>query len=80
MKKIDNDLYEVTGGMTLHGVTREVTIKVERTGAGKDPWGGYRVGAETSFTIKRSDYGMTSMPGVVGDDLKMTISIEAIRK
>jgi polyisoprenoid-binding protein YceI len=51
-----------------------------KTGEGKDPWGGYRIGFETAYVIKRSDFGMTHMlGGVVGDKVRMTVSIEAIR-
>jgi len=79
VKMIKDDLYEVAGDMNLHGVTRKILINITRTGSGKDPWGGFRVGAETTFTIKRSDYGMTGMMGIVGDKVELTISIEAVK-
>ena len=50
------------------------------TGQGKDPWGGYRIGFEAGFTIRRSDFGMTFMLGGVGDEVKLTVSIEGVRK
>jgi len=80
IKKREGRLYDVMGDMSLHGVTRPMSIVVEFTGSGKDPWGGYRVGAETTFNIKRSDYGMTTMLGPVGDDVRITVSIEAVRE
>ena len=80
IKKLDDETYEVVGDLNLHGITRSITIKLLRTGSGDDPWGGYRVGAETTFTVKRSDFGMTTMLGIVGDEVRLTISIEAIRK
>lgn len=76
----DDDLYDVAGDMTVHGVTRPIIIVVEFTGSGKDPRGGFRVGAESTFNIKRSDYGMTTMLGPVGDDVRITVSIEAVRE
>ena len=66
--------------MTVHGVTRPVNIVIQFTGSGKDPWGDYRVGAETTFNIKRSDYDMTTMLGPVGDEVRITVSIEAVRE
>ncbi len=79
-KKVDHDMYKVTGDLDFHGVTRPLTVNVERTGAGKDPWGGYRIGYEMTFTIKRSDFGMTTMLNGVGDEVQITVSIEGIRK
>lgn len=79
VKKVGEDLYEVKGDMTLHGVTKEITVKVTKTGEGEDPWGGHRAGAELTFTIKRSDFGMSYMQGPVGDDVRLIVSIEGIR-
>jgi polyisoprenoid-binding protein YceI len=72
--------YEVTGDLTLHGVTKPVTIKVVPTGSGKDMRGTPIAGIETSFNIKRSDYGMSKMVGPVGDDVWVNVSVEATRK
>ena len=72
--------YEVVGDFTRHGVTKALTIQVEKVGAGKDPWGGQRIGFETTFTIKRSDFGMTFMPDAVGDEVQITVSLEGIKK
>jgi len=79
-KKVGKDRYEVTGNLAIHGVTRPLTIDVERTGAGNDPWGGYRIGFETTFAIKRSDFGMDFMMEGVGDEVRIIVSMEGIRK
>jgi len=76
----DGAKYQATGTLTLHGKSNEVTVDLERLGSGKDPWGGYRTGFEGSFTIKRSDYGMTNMVGAISDDVKLIVAIEGIRK
>ena len=79
-EKIGEGIYEVSGRLSFHGVTRPLTVKVEHIGSGKDPWGGYRAGFETSFMVKRSDFGMTHMLGGVGDEVRLTVNIEGIRK
>jgi polyisoprenoid-binding protein YceI len=78
--KVSKDMYEVTGDLALHGVTRPLTVKVQRTGSGKDPWGGFRIGYETTFSIRRSDFGMNFMMKGVGDEVRIILSIEGIRQ
>ena len=70
---------EVAGDLTIHGVTKSVTVTMEHTGNGKNMMGTSIVGFETTFTIKRTDYGMQEMAGV-GDDVKITVALEAGKK
>ena len=79
VKKGDGGKYEVTGDLTLHGTTKSVTVTVEKTGAGKGP-GGEIVGYETTFTLRRSDHGMKGMIPAIGDEVEITVSIEAGKK
>jgi polyisoprenoid-binding protein YceI len=72
--------YEVEGKLSVHGVTKPLTVVVEKVGAAKDPWGGFRAGFETSWTMKRSDHGMDYMLGAVGDEVRVIVSLEGIRK
>lgn len=72
--------YEVTGDLTLHGVTRPITVRVVPTGKGKNQAGKPIAGIETSFNIKRSDFGMSKMVGPVGDDVWVNVSIEGAAK
>ncbi|HLO12156.1 MAG TPA: YceI family protein, partial [Pseudoneobacillus sp.] len=51
--------YDVTGDLTLRGVTRSETFVVTYEGSGKDPWGNEKVGFNAEGKIKRSDYGLT---------------------
>jgi polyisoprenoid-binding protein YceI len=74
------DTFTVAGDLSLHGQTRPLTVTVQHTGAGNDPWGGFRRGFETVFEIKRSEFGMTFMQGGVGDDVELRVSVQAIRK
>jgi polyisoprenoid-binding protein YceI len=76
----------VTGDLTIHGVTQEVTLKVEGpTGEGKDPWGNIRIGASAATKIKRSEFGLTwnaalETGGImVGDELKIELDVQMIK-
>lgn len=71
-KKVSGNSWEVTGDLTLRGVTKAVTVAVEDTSDGK---GG---GLEAKFTIKRSDFGMNFMVDKgLGDDVSLMIGLEA---
>jgi polyisoprenoid-binding protein YceI len=78
VSKADGDAYEVQGDLTLHGVTRPVTAKVTRTGTMHDQRsGGNRIGLDTTFTIKRSEFGMQNMLQMLGDEIQITVDVEA---
>jgi len=77
---------DVTGNLTIHGVTKPVVLKVEGPmPEGKDPWGNIRTGASGTTKIKRSDFGLTwnaalETGGIlVGDDLKIELEIQMIK-
>lgn len=76
-KKTADDRYEISGDFSLHGVSKPITVTAEKTGEGKGMKGEPRLGFETTFTIKRSDYGMTTMVGPVADEVKITLTVEA---
>ncbi len=66
----------ITGKLTLHGVTRPVTLNVTFNGGRDSPMGqGYDLGFSATATIKRTDFGITGMPWepMVGDEVKLTI-------
>ena len=79
IKKITDTVGEVTGSFTLHGVTQTITMNVTFLGEFDVPWGQHRAGFETSFTIKRSDYGMDKLLGPAGDTIQVTLFVEAMR-
>jgi len=75
------------GDLTIHGVTREVTLDVEGPAPEhKDPWGNLRIGATASGKLNRKDFGLTwnaalETGGVlVGDEVKLTIDMEGVRQ
>ncbi len=77
--------FEVTGDLTIKGVTNEITIPFEFEGAAKDPFGNQRVGFEGSATINRRDYGVTwnaALEGggvLVSDKVTLEFEISAIK-
>jgi len=76
IKKSKDDTYEVAGKLTLHGVTKDLTLEVHQTGFLESERGTV-AGFETTFTIKRSDFGMSNMLDALGDEVKVMIGIEA---
>lgn len=80
VRKVSADTVQVRGNLTLHGVTRPVTATVRLTGKGKNPQGTDIIGFETTFTIRRSEFGMRyGLPGL-GDEVRITLSVEAARQ
>ncbi len=83
VKPAAGNLYQVQGELTMHGVTKTVTLPVQFLGAGKDPWGNEKMGFELTTTLDRKDYGIvwnkTLDQGnvLVGDEVKVQISVEA---
>lgn len=80
------DEYNVTGNVTLHGVTRQETFTVTYEGASTDPWGNEKAGFSGEGVLKRSDYGLTYNAALetggflIGEDIKFSIDIEAAKQ
>jgi len=75
----DDGSLDVTGDLSLHGVTKPVTAKLEWIGKGETPQG-YKTGADVRLTIKRSDFGMTKyLEGGLGDEVTLMIGLEGKR-
>ena len=72
--------YDVTGDLTLHGITKPATFKLTVTGSGKGMRGETLSGVEATTVLKRSDFGMTFMVGPVGDEVSVTVALEGNRK
>ena len=70
------DGYEVAGDLTFHGATRPQTVKLVKTGSG-NMRGKDILGVETTFTIKRSEFGMSGyIDKGIGDEVTLIISLE----
>jgi polyisoprenoid-binding protein YceI len=80
------DKYAVNGRLTMHGVTKEITLPVEFLGFIKDPRGNERAGFELATTLNRLDYGVQwnrALEGggtLLGDDVAVTINLETVKK
>jgi polyisoprenoid-binding protein YceI len=70
----------LTGKLTLHGVTRPVSIDVKPVGHGPDPWGGKRRGFEGTTTLKLADYNIDYDLGPAAREVELFLSIEGIEQ
>lgn len=70
----------IVGDLTLHGVTKEVSINATTIGGGKDPWGGYRQGFQGSTSFKLKDFNIKKDLGPASQEVELILSIEGIRQ
>ena len=68
------------GMLTLHGVTKPISIDLRKIGEGKDPWGGYRAGFIGTVTLTRRDFGISYNLGPASETMELELGIEGIRK
>jgi polyisoprenoid-binding protein YceI len=80
VEKAGENTYRVTGDFSLHGVTKSVTLRMEKIGEGKGREGGSLMGFEGQVVIKRSEYGIPYGIPMVGDEIHITLAVEGFRK
>lgn len=71
---------DITGNLTLNGVTKPVVIAAKFIGEGDDPWGGYRAGFEGSTTLKLKDFDIKMDLGPASQTVDLIISVEGVRQ
>ncbi len=76
----EEGMLEVTGDLTMHGVTKTVKIPVEMTGKGEFPAGTPRAGVEARLKVKMSDFEIKGMPGALSDEVTVMISLEGVKQ
>ncbi len=69
----------LNGELTLHGVTKPISIEISKLGEGKDPWGGYRAGFVGTYNLKRSDFGISYDLGPAAEVVEMQFNLEGVR-
>ncbi|MNN70154.1 hypothetical protein D3C81_1859890 [compost metagenome] len=79
VKTASNDA-EITGNLTLNGVTKPVTIKAQLIGQGDDPWGGYRAGFHGTTTLKLKDFNIQKDLGPASQEVELVLSVEGVRQ
>ena len=85
-RDVTADGFTLDGDLTIHGVTRPVTLEVVHEGRARDPWGGERAGYAATTRIKRSDFGLTwnqllETGGLaVSDEVKISLDVELVKK
>ncbi len=76
--------FDVVGDLSIRGTKKEITLPVTFLGNATDPWGGKRIGFEAETTINRKDFGLNWNAALeaggflVGDEVKITLSIQAV--
>jgi len=70
----------ITGTLTLHGVSKEITIDAQTVGEGKDPWGGYRVGFSGTTNIALTDFAIKMNLGPASNNVELNLYIEGIKQ
>lgn len=86
IKAAGKDTYNVLGTLTMHGVSKDITLPVTYLGQAKDPWGNTRAGFEATTTLNRKDFGIVwnkaldAGGAMLGDDVKVNINLETVKK
>lgn len=80
IKKTGEGSFEAAGDLTLCGMTKPVTIKITSARTGTNPMNKKEnAGFEGAFSIKRSDFGITKYPGMLGEEVTIMVGVEGNR-
>lgn len=74
----EENVFEVTGDLTMHGVTNEITTSVERVGTGQNQQGQETIGFYTEFTVDRTEYDMNNLLEAAGPEILLMIGFEGV--
>jgi len=82
----NGDRWNMTGDLTMRGVTKEVTLDVEVLGFMPDPWGNERAGFEARGKVNRQDFGirwnevLDQGGTMLSDDVDIVLRVEAVKE
>jgi polyisoprenoid-binding protein YceI len=86
IESVDTESLRITGNLTMHGVTKEITLDAVVDGTETDPMGNERVGLEVAGQISRGEFGMKFNQALgsgnvaVSDKVKIALDISAIKQ
>ncbi|MBM3990484.1 MAG: YceI family protein [Planctomycetes bacterium] len=70
---------EATGEFTMRGVTKTISVPIERTGEGESPFKDTRAGFEATFLIRRSDWGVKGSIPTIADEVRIVVALECVK-
>ncbi len=76
-KATGTDTFDIVGDLTIRGITKEVVLKAKSLGFGPGMRGAMLSGWEATTTLSRNDFGITRLAGMLGEEVPVTISVEA---
>ncbi len=76
-KATGTDTFDIVGDLTIRGITKEVVLKAKSLGFGPGVRGAMLSGWEATTTLSRNDFGITRLAGMLGEEVPVTISVEA---
>lgn len=85
-KQKSGDDYTLTGDLSLHGVTKSISLDVEFGGLAQDPWGNTKAGLSATGKLNRKDFGLNwnaalEAGGVlVGEEVKLHIELQFVKQ
>ena len=83
--KTGDNKYNLKGKLTLHGVTKEITLAMTYGGTTKDPWGNTKAGLKVTGVINRTDFGLKynsvleAGSLMIGEDVTITAKVELVK-
>ena len=84
--KIDDENFELTGMLSIKGISKEIKLGVEYGGTSTDPWGNEKMGFSINGKINRSDYGLNFNAPLetggflLGEEVKISADLQFVKK